>query len=112
QNPASCAGAVNWTPRNTTLINIPPTPGFGNTTTTPSSGFFNTGAGGGSGFGNFGAGVSGFWNQAHSAVLGTGSGIANFGSLNSGALNWGSGVSGLDNTSTLPLGTQAIVSGM
>ena len=52
-------------------VNVPAVPGFGNTTTTPSSGFFNTGAGGGSGFGNFGAGVSGFWNQAHSAVVGT-----------------------------------------
>ncbi len=94
------------------LINIPPTPGFGNTTSVPSSGFFNSGAGGVSGFGNFGAGSSGWWNQASSAVLGSGSGFLNAGSLSSGVLNLGSGMSGIYNTSTLGVGVSAVVSGL
>ncbi len=92
-------------------VNIPATPGFGNTTTAPSSGFFNSGDGGVSGFGNFGAGSSGWWNQAQTEVAGAGSGFANFGSLGSGVLNFGSGVSGLYNTGGLPPGTPAVVSG-
>ncbi|AJP81612.1 hypothetical protein K651_19600, partial [Mycobacterium tuberculosis] len=93
-------------------VNIPATPGFGNTTTAPSSGFFNSGDGGVSGFGNFGAGSSGWWNQAQTEVAGAGSGFANFGSLGSGVLNFGSGVSGLYNTGGLPPGTPAVVSGI
>ncbi|CAM4433236.1 PPE family protein [third part] [Mycobacterium basiliense] len=109
--PASADGSLYVIPSNIPLIDIPATPGFGNTTTLPSSGFFNTGAGGGSGFVNFGAGMSGWWNQAHSALAGAGSGIANVGALNSGVLNWGSAVSGVYNTSGLSVATPAFVSG-
>ncbi|WP_193696712.1 pentapeptide repeat-containing protein, partial [Mycobacterium tuberculosis] len=89
------------------IIDVPPTPGFGNTTATPSSGFFNSGAGGVSGFGNVGSNLSGWWNQAASALAGSGSGVLNVGTLGSGVLNVGSGVSGIYNTSVLPLGTPA-----
>ncbi len=105
-------GTVLFGPIQIPIINVPPTPGFGNTTTTPSSGFFNSGDGGGSGFYNFGSAMSGWWNQAHSAAAGAGSGFANFGSLDSGVLNFGSGVSGLYNTGGLPPGTPAVVSGI
>ncbi len=36
-------GTVLFGPIQIPIINVPPTPGFGNTTTTPSSGFFNSG---------------------------------------------------------------------
>ncbi|MEQ0810497.1 PPE domain-containing protein [Mycobacterium tuberculosis] len=94
------------------LIDLPAVPGFGNTTGAPSSGFFNSGAGGVSGFGNVGAMVSGGWNQAPSALLGGGSGVFNAGTLHSGVLNFGSGMSGLFNTSVLGLGAPALVSGL
>ncbi|WP_265349288.1 pentapeptide repeat-containing protein, partial [Mycobacterium tuberculosis] len=110
--PANADGELYVIAGDIPLINIPTTPGIGNTTTVPSSGFFNTGAGGGSGFGNFGANMSGWWNQAHTALAGAGSGIANVGTLHSGVLNLGSGLSGIYNTSTLPLGTPALVSGL
>ncbi|WP_414627766.1 pentapeptide repeat-containing protein, partial [Mycobacterium tuberculosis] len=109
---ASADGSVYVLASSIPLINIPPTPGIGNSTITPSSGFFNAGAGGGSGFGNFGAGTSGWWNQAHTALAGAGSGFANVGTLHSGVLNLGSGVSGIYNTSTLGVGTPALVSGL
>ncbi|MBC9077819.1 pentapeptide repeat-containing protein, partial [Mycobacterium canettii] len=109
---ASADGELYVIPGNIPLINIPPTPGFGNTTSTPSSGFFNSGAGGGSGFGNFGANMSGWWNQAHTALVGAGSGVANVGALSSGVLNLGSGMSGIYNTSVLGVGAPAFVSGI
>ncbi|AIH89749.1 hypothetical protein IU19_16550, partial [Mycobacterium tuberculosis] len=65
-----------------------------------------------SGFGNVGAMVSGGWNQAPSALLGGGSGVFNAGTLHSGVLNFGSGMSGLFNTSVLGLGAPALVSGL
>ncbi|WP_373169697.1 hypothetical protein, partial [Mycobacterium marinum] len=66
------------------IIDIPATPGFGNTTTNPSSGFFNTGDGSVSGFGNFAARTSGFLN------VGSGSsGVQNLGALQSGLANLG-----------------------
>ncbi|WP_460688120.1 pentapeptide repeat-containing protein, partial [Mycobacterium bourgelatii] len=62
QIPASATGSLYVIPSSIPLLNVPASPGFGNTTTSPSSGFFNSGAGGGSGWGNFGAGMSGWWN--------------------------------------------------
>ncbi|MGV0494902.1 PPE domain-containing protein, partial [Mycobacterium kansasii] len=44
------------------IIDIPATPGFGNSTSSPSSGFFNSGTGSVSGFGNFGVNSSGWVN--------------------------------------------------
>ncbi|MBL7660847.1 hypothetical protein INQ28_31655, partial [Escherichia coli] len=72
----------------------------------------NSGAGGVSGFGNVGSNLSGWWNQAASALAGSGSGVLNVGTLGSGVLNVGSGVSGIYNTSVLPLGTPAVLSGL
>ncbi len=85
---------------------IPPTPGIGNTTTVPSSGFF-TGAGGGLGLAT-GANMSGggtrrtplwqarvrYCQRRHTALR----------------AQPAPGLSGIYNTSTLPLGTPALVS--
>lgn len=109
--PLSLALNISVPDSSVPIIIVPPTPGFGNATATPSSGFFNSGAGGVSGFGNFGAGSSGWWNQAHAALAGAGSGVLNVGTLNSGVLNVGSGISGLYNTAIVGLGTPALVSG-
>ncbi|SOJ52433.1 PPE family protein PPE34 [Mycobacterium simulans] len=79
-------------------VNIPASPGFGNSTTTPSSGFFNTGAGGVSGFGNAGAHVSGWFNQTPQttqSLLGMASGYFNAGTLVSGIGNVGTHLSGV-----------------
>ncbi|AMC52552.1 PPE family protein PPE56 [Mycobacterium tuberculosis variant bovis BCG] len=110
--PLTVGGGVTIGPITIQGLHIPAAPGVGNTTTAPSSGFFNSGAGGVSGFGNVGAGSSGWWNQAPSALLGAGSGVGNVGTLGSGVLNLGSGISGFYNTSVLPFGTPAAVSGI
>ena len=49
--PAAIDGRIDIGEIPMPLIDIKPTPGFGNSTVTPSSGFFNTGSGGGSGWG-------------------------------------------------------------
>lgn len=92
------------------LLDIPPAPGFGNSTTGPSSGFFNSGTGSSSGFGNVGANNSGFWNTAFAGI--GNSGLQNFGSLQSGWANLGNTVSGFYNTSAADFATPANLSGL
>ncbi len=93
------------------IIIVPPTPRLPGTRPPPSSGFFNFRRGRGVGFRQLRDGSSGWWNQAHAALAGAGSGVLNVGTLNSGVLNVGSGISGLYNTAIVGLGTPALVSG-
>ncbi|WP_459758508.1 beta strand repeat-containing protein, partial [Mycobacterium riyadhense] len=85
-------------------VNVPASPGFGNSTTAPSSGFFNTGAGGVSGFGNAGAHTSGWFNQITQSLPGPGSGYFNAGTLVSGIGNVGAQLSGVLSGSALGAG--------
>ena len=55
--------------------------------------------------------MSGWYNAITNPLLGSASGIANFGTRLSGVLNRGAGISGVFNTSGLDLITQAFISG-
>ena len=98
-------------PINVPILGSGGTPGIGNTTTLPSSGLFNAGGGGDSGILNFGTGISGWYNAITNPLLGSASGFANFGTQLSGVLNRGAGISGVFNTGSLGLTTQAFDSG-